>query len=107
MKDFYVINTNHINLLSGTAAIDLKLIALADETKQKNENNNENKQYEASNNVEIVSEKESKPIQKSESFEQPCAEIKNETPIRLEPLVNNYKDTLFSKNNRTVYRLSS
>ena len=73
------------------------MIALADETKQKNDNNSESKQHEVSSNVEIVSEKESKPIQKSELFE-PCAKIKNETLIRLEPLVNSYKDTLFSKN---------
>ena len=90
LKEFYVIDTNHKNLLNGTAAIDLKLMSFSTPaTKHANRNNTEQ-----INKTDKTSKKEDKvPNKNTKTTEQ-----EKTTPTRLKPLIESYKETLFKEN---------
>lgn len=92
LKEFYVIDTNHKNLLNGTAAIDLRLLSLnAPEI---------NKHVIQKNTQKQINKTEKAPEQENEvpNLNQNSAEKINAPPLRLQPLIDSYKKTIFKEN---------
>ena len=93
LKEFYIIDTKHKNLLNGTAAIELRLISLStpDIQKHATRNNTQNQ----INKTDKTSVKENKVPNKNQN----SAEEINTTPTRIQPLINSYKQTIFKAGN--------